>query len=99
MSMFDRQKIPEDLLRRPGERDVEFFAAIGTLEGLSLITTDLENETFMIHRLVQLSIHIWIEQHNEKALYEEKLLALLAGRFPEGEFGDRNVRESLFPHA
>jgi tetratricopeptide (TPR) repeat protein len=99
MSMFDRQKIPEDLLRRPGERDVEFFAAIGTLEGLSLITTDLENETFMIHRLVQLSIHIWIEQHNENALYEEKSLALLAGRFPEGELGDRNVRESLFPHA
>jgi tetratricopeptide (TPR) repeat protein len=99
MSMFDRQKIPEDLLRRPGERDVEFFAAIGTLEGLSLITTDLENETFMIHRLVQLSIHIWIEQHNEKALYEEKSLALLAGRFPEGELGDRSVCESLFPHA
>jgi len=99
MAMFDRQQIPEKLIRRPEERDIDFFTAVGTLDGLSLITKRLGEEIFAIHRLVQLSIHAWLEQHNQKAGYEEEALALLADRFPNGEYENREICEFLLPHA
>jgi hypothetical protein len=99
MAMLDRQQIPESLIRKPEERDVDFSTAIGTLNGLSLITTGFGEETFALHRLVQLSVHVWLEQHNHKAHYEEEALSLLADRFPSGEHENRETCESLFPHA
>lgn len=88
MAMFERQQIPELLLRRREERDVDFVTASGALDGLSLITREVGKETFAMHRLVQLSVHVWLEQRNEKARYEEEALAVLADKFPKGEYGD-----------
>ena len=52
-----------------------------------------------MHRLVQLSILYWLEQHNQKAYQAEEALALLADRFPPGKHENRETYESLFPHA
>ena len=98
MAMLDRQKIPETLLRRKGERDIDFVAAIGTLNSLSLITKEVGKATFAIHRLVQLSVHVWLEQHNEKQRYATEALALLADRFPSGEHENRETCELFLPH-
>ena len=98
MAMLDRQKIPETLLRRKDERDINFVAAIGTLNSLSLITKEVGKETFAIHRLVQLSVHVWLEQHNEKQRYATEALALLADRFPSGEHENRETCELFLPH-
>jgi tetratricopeptide (TPR) repeat protein len=98
MAMLDRQKIPETLLRRKDERDINFVTAIGTLNGLSLITKEVGKETFAIHRLVQLSVHVWLEQHNEKQRYAMEALALLADRFPNGEHENRETCELFLPH-
>ena len=98
MAMLDRQKIPETLLRIKDERDINFVTAIGTLNGLSLITKEVGKETFAIHRLVQLSVHVWLEQHNEKQRYAEEALALLADRFPNGEHENRKTCELFLPH-
>jgi tetratricopeptide (TPR) repeat protein len=100
MAMLDRQQIPEHLLRRHNDKDVEFFRAIGTLDGLSLITKEVGKETCTIHRLVQLSVHVWLEQHNQKTQFEEEALSQLAGRFPDDEYvKNRELCESLLPHA
>jgi tetratricopeptide (TPR) repeat protein len=99
IAMFDRQNIPEDLIRQPNQSDNDIFKAIGTLDELSLIIREIGEETFAMHRLVQLSVHLWLEQKGEKRQYEEHALVLLADKFPEGEYGDRKIRDSLFPHA
>jgi tetratricopeptide (TPR) repeat protein len=98
MAMLDRQKIPETLLRRKDERDISFVTAIGTLNGLSLITKEVGKETFTIHRLVQLSVRVWLEQHNENQRYTMEALALLADRFPNGEHENRETCELFLPH-
>jgi tetratricopeptide (TPR) repeat protein len=98
MAMLDGHQIPEKLLRRSHERDIDFSTAIGILDSLSLVMK-VGQRTFAIHRLVQLSIHVWLEQHNEKEGYEEEALSLLADRFPNGEQENWELCESLFPHA
>jgi tetratricopeptide (TPR) repeat protein len=99
MAMLDRQQIQEKLLRRKGERDAIFVTAMGSLGGLSLITKEVEEDTWTMHRLVQLSIHEWLEQRHQKRKYEEEALALIAGKFPSGEHENREACESLLPHA
>jgi hypothetical protein len=99
MAMLDRQQIPEKLLQRRDERNVDFSTAIGSLEGLSLITKEVQQDKFTMHRLVQLSVHVWLEQQKEKSSQAEKALALLADRFPNGEHENRETCESFLPHA
>ena len=78
---------------------MSWFQQIGTLIGLSLITKEAGKEIFAMHRLVQLSVHVWLELHNEKQRYAVEALALLADRFPNGEHENREACESLLPHA
>ncbi|KAI9774253.1 MAG: hypothetical protein M1840_004147, partial [Geoglossum simile] len=99
MAMLDRQQIPEKLLQRRDEGDVDFSTAISSLEGLSLITKEVEQDKFTMHRLVQLSVHAWLEQQKEKSSQAEKALVLLADRFPLGEHENRETCESFLPHA
>lgn len=80
MAMLDRQQIPEKLLQRKNKRNASFVTAIGSLGGLSLITKEVEN-TWTIHRLVQLSIHVWLKQNHKKEEYEEEALLLIASIF------------------
>jgi hypothetical protein len=99
MAMLDRQAIPETLLRPEDAREVDFFSAVGTLDNFSLITKAIGKETYAIHRLVQLSIHVWLEQHKQRERYEEEALALLAERFPSGEHENKEACETLVAHA
>ncbi|KAH0565091.1 hypothetical protein GP486_001509 [Trichoglossum hirsutum] len=99
MAMLDRQQIPEKLLQGRDERDVDFSTAIGSLEGLSLITKEVQQDKFTMHRLVQLSVHIWLEQQKEMSSQAEKALALLTDRFPNGEHENRETCELFLPHA
>jgi hypothetical protein len=101
--MFDRQRIPEDLLRRDDEdeNDINFVSAIGTLIGFSLITKEIRDQTFSMHRLVQLSILAWLEQNQRKADYEREALMSLENKLP-GRLNHIQFRrkfETLYPHA
>jgi tetratricopeptide (TPR) repeat protein len=98
MAMFDRQQIPELLIRQQG-RDADFFRAVGTLQSLSMVTKEAGKETYTIHRLVQLSVHVWLEGHSQKPDYQEKALSQLADRFPNGNHENRALCEMLLPHA
>ena len=99
MAMFDPQQIPEKLLRRLAERDVDFRMAIGTLDGFVLISQEIEGETYAIHSLVQASMHYWLEQRSEKADYAKQALQLLAEKFPNSEHQHKETYESILAHA
>ena len=83
IAMLDPQRIPEKLLRRLAEREVDFRMAIGTLDGFALISQEIRGETYAIHPLVQASVHYWLEQSSEKADYAGQALQLLAEEFPK----------------
>ncbi len=99
IAMLDPQRIPEKLLRRPAERDVDFRMAIGTLDGFALISQEIGGETYAIHPLVQASVHYWLEQRSEKADYAGQALQLLAEKFPNGEHKHKETCESMLAHA
>ena len=99
IAMLDPQRIPEKLLRRPAEREVDFRMAIGTLDGFALISQEIRGETYAIHPLVQASVHYWLEQSSEKADYAGQALQLLAEEFPNGEHEHRETCESILAHA
>ena len=65
---------------------------------VSLIIREVGNETFAMHRLVQLSVHVWLERRNEKRYYEKASLTLFASELPGEECGNTKLCESLFPH-
>ena len=99
MAMLDPQRIPEKLLRRPAEREVDFRMAIGTLDGFALISQEIGGETYAIHPLVQASVHYWLEQRSEKEDYAGQALQLLAEEFPKGEHEHKETCESMLAHA
>ncbi len=99
IAMLDPQRIPEKLLRRSAERDVDFRMAIGTLDGFALISQEIGGETYAIHPLVQVSVHYWLEQRSEKADYAGQALQLLAEEFPNGEHEHKETCESMLAHA
>ncbi|MCJ1230397.1 hypothetical protein MMC12_007071 [Toensbergia leucococca] len=98
-AMLDRNQIPEDLIRPVDGNDVEFTNAIGVLDAFSLITKELGEETFAMHRLVQLSLCQWLEQGNKKEDCVSQVLELLAEKFPNGQYEYWGVCERLLPHA
>lgn len=99
MAMLDRQQIPESLICDVVERDIDFTIAIGTLDGFSLINKGVREETFTMHRLVQLSVRQWLEHEDQKIHYARQALQLLGERFPRGDYENWHICESLLPHA
>jgi hypothetical protein len=98
MASLDRQGIPKILLRREGDLDVKDTSAIGTLQAYSLITIEREDETFSMHRLVQLSTRAWLRLQGKKDMWEANALELLSREFPPGEYENRNECNTLLPH-
>ena len=99
IAMLDPQRIPEKLLRRLIERDIDFWIAIGTLNGFALISQEIGGDTYTIHPLVQASVHYWLEQKGQKAEYAGQALQLLAEEFPNGDHEHRETCESMLAHA
>ena len=99
LAMLDPQGIPEKLLRRPAEREVNFRIAIGTLKGYALITREIGGKTYTIHPLVQASVHYWLEQRSQREKYAGEALQILSEEFPNGEHEYREICESLLAHA
>ncbi len=86
LAMLAPRGIPERVLRRLAERDVDFKTAIGTISDYALIRQETGGETgaeaYTIHSLVRASVHYWLEQKSQKADYATQALQLLAERIP-----------------
>jgi len=99
LAMLAPQGIPQKLLRRSAEGDVNFKTAIGTLDAFALISREFGGETYAIHPLVQASVHYWLEQRSQKTDYASQALQLLAEEFPNGEHEHEEMCKSMLAHA
>lgn len=99
MAVLDRQGVPKSLLRKENDRSIDFTTALGTLQAFCLIKPEVGGDTFMMHRLVQLSTQNWLEMEGTHLAYKGKALEMLSAKFPSGEYRTWKICESLLPHA
>ena len=62
MGNFNREDILIDLLKDVSDDEIEFQESIGTLIQYSLISKNEDGVSFSMHRLVQLTIRIWLSK-------------------------------------
>jgi tetratricopeptide (TPR) repeat protein len=99
MSMLDKQSIPRRLLHDEKESPVLVDKALGTLKNFSLIQEEKTQQTYGIHRLVQLSTHWWLEQQKTLTMWQERALdVLLTHCPPSSDVEDWEAWESISPH-
>lgn len=98
MAVLDRQGVPKSLLRKENDRSIDFTTALGTLQAFCLIKAEVGGDTFMMHRLVQLSTQNWLEMKGTHLAYKAEALEMLSAKFPSGEYGTWKICESLLPH-
>ena len=99
MAVLDRQGIPVSLLRRDGERSIDFTPAMGILRSFSLIEAEKGGEIFAMHRLVQLCTYSWLQKENRIGDCQSDAVELLSREFPDGESHNWKTCELLLPHA
>jgi len=101
MAVLDRQAIQKCLLRRDGERDIDFATAIGTLKAFSLITEERVEGTFGMHRLTQLSTQRWLELEGVIEVWQRKAMDVVS-RLCTDDYvfsGDWKIWGSISLHA
>ncbi|OCL09134.1 hypothetical protein AOQ84DRAFT_388390 [Glonium stellatum] len=103
MCLFDRQGIPESLVRHnyheDGDTEPKFEEDLYTLASYSLIGMNSKGEEFEMHRLVQLSTKKWLELYNELEYWKEKYVKLLDDAYPAIDYKNWKASQALFPHA
>ncbi|KAJ4298214.1 hypothetical protein N0V90_006113 [Kalmusia sp. IMI 367209] len=103
MSLFDRQGIPESLLRDRyagnGDEDADFDDDIYMLTSFSLIEMSANGQEFEMHRLVQFSTKKWLELSNELEPWKTTYVTLMDESFPKGQYENWPTCQALFPHA
>ncbi|KAL9002859.1 MAG: hypothetical protein Q9188_004243 [Gyalolechia gomerana] len=109
MSLFDRQGIPEWVLRHydkenRGEAadvaDMDFEDDISALTNYSLIRiTNLEGTLFEMHRLVQFSTQRWLGSSKDLKSWQAKYIRTISAVFPNAKYETWTTCRALFPHA
>ena len=103
MSLFDRQGIPEDLLRshyqKDGDDNSDVEDDLNMLMNFSLVATDKQGHQFEMHRLVQFSTRKWLELHGELETWKGKYVRLMDDSYPVGRYENWRKCQALFPHA
>jgi tetratricopeptide (TPR) repeat protein len=99
MSMFDRQGIPEDLVRDHNQDILDFHDALAPLLSYSLIRLEINERLFDMHRLVQLSVRAWLDMHQQLYGWQAKSRQIMARVFPGGEYESWSQCRSLLAHA
>ena len=99
MSMLDKQSIPARLLQGEEETAVVFDKALGTLKNFSLVQEEKTQQTYSIHRLVQLSMRWWLEREKVLTKWQEEALDVLVEHCPSSDsVEDWKAWESIIPH-
>jgi tetratricopeptide (TPR) repeat protein len=110
MSFFDRQGIPEALLRvqvndavtdpeAPASFDDGFEDDILMLRDYSLVIVAADEKTFEMHGLVQLATRKWLHSHDQATKWLELALQVLATAFPSGQPETWATCRILLPHS
>ena len=97
MSCIAQQDIPRSLL--PPATNLKVLEAIGTLKAYSFITQRESQDSYDIHRLVQISVRNWLKTRNELRLWSGKVLIQVAKVFPFPKHENRAIWTIYLPHA
>jgi tetratricopeptide (TPR) repeat protein len=73
--------------------------ALACLENFSLISAQIEDQSYSMHRLVQLATQCWLETHGERTRWRDRALKILYEKFPAEGGDDWTVSRALYPHA
>ena len=99
MCMLDKQSISRKLLHNEEESQVILDKAFAILKNFSLIQEEKSQQTYQIHRLVQLSTQWWLEQEKTLITWQEKALDLLLRHCPPSDSVEHwKAWESISPH-
>ncbi|MCJ1387011.1 hypothetical protein MMC17_010140 [Xylographa soralifera] len=96
MAFLDRQNISRDLLHGVIASRHQLNSALGTLQGFCLIKAEEGQETFGMHRLVQLATKFWL--HSNREDHEAIALKLVSGIFPGPHSEDYDTQRQLLRH-
>jgi hypothetical protein len=99
MSMFDRQGIPEDLVRDHEQDVLDFHDALAPLLSYSLVRLEMNEKLFDMHGLVQLSVRAWLDRHQQLHGWQAKSRGIMARVFPGGNYENWTQCRSLLAHA
>jgi tetratricopeptide (TPR) repeat protein len=105
MSLFDRQGIPESLLRDryAGDQDTEdadFDDDIYMLTSYSLVEmSSADGSEFAMHRLVQYSTKKWLELCSELEQWKARYAMVMNTSYPVPQYENWKECQALFPHA
>ena len=77
LSMFDRQSIPQSLLKMP-----ELVTSLGVLQSFSLISARAGSRSYQLHRLVQRFMRLSLQRENKIQVWQEKALACISRDYP-----------------
>ena len=114
MSFFNRQGIPEFMIRhytdkdregqddslgtRLEEEDVDFEEDVAVLRAFSLVGTTQREDEFEMHGLVQLATRIWLRSTDTERKWHRAFIQAMAQEFPNGEYANWPKCQTLFSH-
>src|SRR2546429_451303 len=93
-----RQGIPEYLLHDNTNR-LQFEDAIAPLISFALVRAQVGQQSFEMHRLVQLSTRKWLEKNKRLEKWRKESVKIMARAFPSGEYKTWTDCEVLLPHS
>lgn len=96
MAFLDRQDIPRSLLKDVIPSRHQLNSSLDTLQCFCLIRSEVDYETFRMHRLVQLASKVWLRSNAEK--YQASALRLVCNVFPGTESEAFNLKRKPVPH-
>jgi tetratricopeptide (TPR) repeat protein len=97
--MFDRQGIPEILVRDSDQDELDFHDALAPLLSYSLIRLEINERLFDMHHLVRLSVRSWLNMYQQLRGWQAKSRRTMARVFLDGKYENWTQCRSLLAHA
>ncbi|KEY70194.1 hypothetical protein S7711_03414 [Stachybotrys chartarum IBT 7711] len=106
MSLLDHHNIPMTILSSYIESlkskellgSIQLIEALGVLKAFSLVTED-DNESYNMHRLIQLAMHMWLTTSGTMDRFREEALKFMSQIYPYGTCQTRTTCATYLPHA
>jgi hypothetical protein len=80
------------------DTDHGFEDDITTLRDFSFIFLREDSTAFAMHRLVQLTVRVWLKANGQMEQWMERFIAIMCQMFPTGDYENWAQCRSLFPH-
>ncbi|KAH8729862.1 P-loop containing nucleoside triphosphate hydrolase protein, partial [Ilyonectria robusta] len=97
MSFLSEKDIPRSLIS--GDDELEMDEAIGALRAYAFITQRADQESYDVHRLVQLAMRNWLSQEGELKKSVTAAIQQLDEKFPFPKHENRETWIRYLPHA